>query len=146
MNCRDKIVAAVFLRNNGADSAPTMNATARILLAIVALAALSVSAFAKEHKKKGTAIRVTWKDVPAAVQTTIKSNAAGGKVVEVGKDTAGGVPFYYAEVRGTDRKWTKVYVTETGTLMKVEPDNARNNRKHKPLFGGSSLIGPAPVA
>jgi hypothetical protein len=123
-----------------------MNATGRILVAIVALAALSGSAFAKEHKRKGTAIRVTWKDVPAAAQTTIESNAAGGKVVDVAKDAAGGVPFYCAEVKGTDHKWTKVYVTETGILMKVEPDNARNNRKHKPLFGGSSLIGPAPVA
>jgi hypothetical protein len=122
-----------------------MNATTKILLAIIALAALSGSAFAKEHKKKATAVRVSWKDVPAAVQTTIESNAAGGKVVEVGKDTAGGVPFYYAEVKGTDRKWTKVYVTETGALMKVEPDNARNNRKHKPLFGGSSFTSPAPV-
>jgi hypothetical protein len=123
-----------------------MNATAGFLLAIIALAVLPGSAFAKEHKKKGTAIRVTWKDVPAAVQTTIESNVAGGKVVEVERDTASGVPFYCAEVKGTDRKWTKVYVTETGTLMKVEPDNARNNRKHKPLFGGSSVIGPAPVA
>ena len=123
-----------------------MNATAKILLAIIALAALPGAAFAKEHKKKATAVRVSWKDVPAAVQTTIESNAAGGKVVEVDKDAASGVPFYCAEVKGTDRKWTKVYVTETGALIKVEPDNARNKRKHKPLFGDSSFTSPAPVA
>jgi hypothetical protein len=46
-----------------------------------------------------------------------------------------GVLFYYGEVKGTDRKWTKIYVTESGALMKVEPDNARNKRKHRPLFG-----------
>jgi hypothetical protein len=123
-----------------------MNAIAKILLTITALAALPGSAFAKDHKKKAPGIRVNWKDVPAAVQTTIQSNAAGGKVVEVDKQTANGILFYYAEVRGTDRKWTTVYVTDTGTLIKVEPNNARNKRKHKPLFGSESLIGPAPFA
>ena len=112
-----------------------MNAAAKTLLAITALAALPGLAFARDHKKKATGVQVYWKDVPAAVQTTIQSNAAGGKVVEVDKEAVNGVFFYYAEVKGTDRKWTKVYVTETGSLMKVEPDNARNNRKHKPLFG-----------
>ena len=114
-----------------------MNATAKTLLTITALATLPGLAFAKDHqKKKAAGVRVSWKDVPAAVQTTIQSNAAGGKVGEVDKDTANGVPFYYAEVKGTDRKWTTVYVTDTGALIKVEPDNARNKRKHKPLFGG----------
>jgi hypothetical protein len=113
-----------------------MNAAARSLLAITALAALPCLAFAKEHKKKSTGVRVNWKDVPAAVQTTTQSNAAGGKVVEVNKETVNGVLFYYAEVKGIDRKWTTIYVTESGTLVKVEPDNARNKRKHKPLFGG----------
>jgi uncharacterized membrane protein YkoI len=110
-----------------------MNATAKTLLTITALAALSGSAFAKTKKAAGA--RVNWKDVPAAVQTTIQSNAAGGKVVEVDKETRNGVLFYLAEVKGTDGKWMKVYVTDTGALMKVEADNARNKRKHKPLFG-----------
>jgi hypothetical protein len=123
-----------------------MNATVKTLLTITALAALSGSTFAKDHTKKATGVRVNWKDLPAAVQATIQSNAAGGKVVEVDKETANGVLFYYAEVKGTDRKWMKVYVTDTGTPIKVEPDNARNNRKHKPLFGSESLLGPAPVA
>ena len=123
-----------------------MNATIKTLLTITALAALSGSIFAKDHAKKATGVRVYWKDLPAAVQATIQSNAAGGKVVEVNKETANGVLFYNAEVKGTDRKWMKVYVTDTGTLIKVEPDKARNNRKHKPLFGSESLRGPAPVA
>jgi hypothetical protein len=123
-----------------------MNPTAKTLLTITALAALAGSAFAKDHTKKPTGVRVSWKDLPAAVQTTIQSNAAGGKVVEVEKGTANGVLFYCAEVKGTDHKWTKVYVTDTGTLMKVEPDDARNKRKHKPLFGSESLLGPAPIA
>ena len=113
-----------------------MNAPAKTLLAIAALAALPGLAFARDHKKKGTGVQVSWKDVPAAVQTTMQSNAAGGKVVEVNKENVNGVWYYYGEVKGTDRKWTKVYVLESGVLMKVEPDNARNKRKHKPLFGG----------
>ena len=113
-----------------------MHAIAKTLLAITALAALPGLAFAKDHKKKSAGVEVSWKDVPAVVQTTMQSNAAGGKVVEVDKETVNGVVYYYAEVKGTDHKWTKVYVTESGALMKVEPDNARNKRKHKPLFGG----------
>lgn len=119
-----------------------MNAILKTLLAITAFAALSGSAFPKSPKKKAPGVRVSWKDVPAAVQTTIQSNSAGGKVVEVEKAAANGVVFYCAEVKGTDRKWTKVYVGDNGTLMKVEPDNARNNRKHKPLFGTQPLPGP----
>jgi urease gamma subunit len=121
-----------------------MNAIAKTLLMITALAALSGSAFAKTKKAAG--IKVNWKEVPAAVQTTIQSNAAGGKVVEVNKQTANGALFYYAEVKGTDHKWTTVYVTDAGALIKVEPDKARNKRKHKPLFGSESFTGPAPFA
>jgi hypothetical protein len=111
-----------------------MTATAKTLLMILALAALSSSAFAKTKKAVGAQVR--WKEVPAAAQTAIQSNAAGGKVVQVDKETANNILFYLAEVKGTDGKWSKVYVTDTGSLMKVEPDKARNNRKHKPLFGG----------
>jgi hypothetical protein len=112
-----------------------MHTVAKTLLAITALAALPGLTFAKDHKKKA-GVQVYWKEVPPAVQTTMQSNAAGGKVVEVDKETVNGVGFYQAEVKGTDHKWSKVYVTESGVLMKVEPDNARNKRKHKPLFGG----------
>jgi len=113
-----------------------MHRATKTFLVIAGLAALPGLAFAKDHKKKGNGVEVSWKEVPAAVQTTMQSNAAGGKVVEVEKETVNGVVYYYAEVKGTDHKWTKVYVTEPGALMKVEPDNARNKRKHKPLFGG----------
>jgi hypothetical protein len=77
------------------------------------------------------------------VQATIQSNAGAGKVAEVNKTNVKGRLVYLAEVKGTDRNWTKVYVTDTGTLMKVEPDHARNKRKHRPLFGSKSLLDPA---
>jgi len=112
-----------------------MNTSAKALLTLTVLSALPALAIAGDHKKKSNGVEVSWKDVPAPVQTTMQSNAAGGKVVEVDKETVNGVVYYYGEVKGTDRKWTKVYVTEAGALMKVEPDNARNKRKHKPLFG-----------
>jgi len=97
------------------------------------VAALAIQAFAKEKKPPG--MIVTWKEIPAAAQTTIQTGAAGGKVKEVQKIATNGVIIYCAEVKGADRKWTKVYTTDSGILMKVEPDNARNRRKHKPLFG-----------
>ena len=109
--------------------------TRKILLVILALLALASPAIAKNHKKNPGTI-VNWKNVPAPVQATIQSNAGTGKVKEVEKETAAnGVVFYCAEVKGADGKWTKIYVTEAGVLMKTEPDNARNKRKHKPLFG-----------
>lgn len=110
-----------------------MNATTKILLTITLSAALASSGFAKAKKMHG--VMVSWKELPAAVQATIQSNAAGGKVREAEKVAANGVVYYCAEVKGTDHKWTKVYVTDAGALMKVEADNARNKRKHKPLFG-----------
>ena len=111
-----------------------MNTTLKTLLIIPVIAALSSSAFAK-HDKKPAGVRVNWKDVPVAVQATIQTGAAGGKITETFKETSKGVTFYNSEVKGTDGQWTKVFVTETGALIKVEPDNARNKRKHKPLFG-----------
>ena len=107
---------------------------ARSLLTLTMVVACAIQAFAKE-KKKAPGVSVAWKEIPAAAQTTIQTGAAGGKVKEVQKMTTNGVIIYCAEVKGADRKWTKVYATGAGVLMKVEPDNARNKRKHKPLFG-----------
>ena len=76
-----------------------------------------------------------WKELSAPVQATIQANAAGGKIKEVEKGTANGLIFYCAEVKGTDGKWSKIYVKDAGDLIRSEPDNARNKRKHKPLFG-----------
>ncbi len=137
---RNEAVVAGFLQNNSTDDSPLpkmpMNIAAKTLLAITALAVLPGLAFAEHHKpKKTTGVEVSWKDLPAAVQTTMQSNAAGGKVVEVQKETVNGVLYYYGEVKGSDHKWTKVYVLESGAFVKAEPDNARNKRKHKPLFG-----------
>ena len=108
--------------------------TTKNFLTILALLVLASPALAKKNRKPVTI--VNWKEVPAPVQATIQSNAGAGKVREVQKETAAnGAVFYCAEVKGTDGKWIKVYVSDVGALMKTEPDNARNKRKHKPLFG-----------
>ncbi|MEY2482829.1 MAG: hypothetical protein QOK24_1357 [Verrucomicrobiota bacterium] len=101
--------------------------------AILAVTLFSSPAFAKGTKAPGEIVK--WKEIPAAVQTTIQTSAAGGKVVEVQKIAMNGAFIYCAEVKATDGKWMKVYTTDAGALMKTEPDNARNKRKHKPLFG-----------
>ncbi len=107
---------------------------AKILSLLLLLAAFANPALAKD-KKKAAGVFVSWREVPSVTQTTIQSAAAGGKIKETQKVTTANGSIYCAEVKGTDGKWTKVYATETGTLLKVEPDNARNKRKHKPLFG-----------
>jgi hypothetical protein len=107
----------------------------KIFLALIALSTLVSTALAKEHRKSPGTI-IPWREVPATVQATMKSNAGSGKVKEVQKETAAnGVVVYWAEVKGTDGNWTKIYVNDAGVLLKTEPDNARNKRKHKPLFG-----------
>jgi hypothetical protein len=107
---------------------------AKILSLLLIVAAFATPLLAKD-KKKPAGVLVSWRDVPSLVQTTIQNGAAGGKIKETQKVTTANGSVYCAEVKGTDGKWTKVYATEAGTLLKVEPDNARNKRKHKPLFG-----------
>jgi hypothetical protein len=110
-------------------------ATARISVILILLVATVSTSFAKKSRKQSGAL-VPWKSVPASVQTTLQSTAGSGKVKEVQKiAAANGVVFYCGEVKGSDGKWTKVYVNEAGALIKSEPDNARNKRKHRPLFG-----------
>ncbi|HEV2097174.1 MAG TPA: hypothetical protein VGQ82_11820, partial [Chthoniobacterales bacterium] len=87
-----------------------MNRTRKALATLALIAALAAPALAKEHRKKDKGEKVSWKNVPAAVQATIQSNASGGKVVEVKKETKNGVVIYRAGVKGTDRKMSKVTV------------------------------------
>jgi hypothetical protein len=108
--------------------------TSPAFIVIAALFLLANPAFAKKRPPAGVAVK--WKEVPAAVQTTVQTTAGDAKVKEVRKESANGVVFYFVEVRATDGQWSKIYVKEDGTLMRTEPDNARNKRKHKPLFGG----------
>ena len=108
--------------------------TPKTFLVILALVFIGSPVFAKS-KKKPPGVPVKLKELPAAAQATLQTNAAGGKVKEVNKETVNGLIIYCAEVKGTDGKWSKIYVKDTGDLIKIEPDNARNKRKHKPLFG-----------
>lgn len=104
------------------------------LLILTFLLLVASPAWAKNSKTKGGPI-VPWKEIPAAVQNTIQTAVAGGKVKETQKVISNGATIYCAEIKGSDGQWSKVYASESGTLIKVEPDNARNKRKHKPLFG-----------
>ena len=108
--------------------------TSGIVLVMAALLVFCDPAFAKKQRQPAGTL-VKWKEVPSAIQTTVQTNANGGKVTKVRKQTANGFVFYYAEVKGTDGKWSKIYVKDGGMLLRIEPDNARNKRKHKPLFG-----------
>jgi len=111
-----------------------MTTALKAILIIAATMAIVDQAYGKSQRKPA-GVPISLKKVPANVQATMEKNASGGKVKEVQTDTVNGLVFYCAEVKGTDGKWTKVYVKNDGTLIRVEPDNARNKRKHKPLFG-----------
>jgi hypothetical protein len=111
-----------------------MKTTRRVLVSIGTFLFIAGSAFAK-HSRKTPGVIVKWNDLSAPVQATIQANAGAGKIKEVEKGTANGLIFFCAEVKGIDGKWSKIYVKEAGDLIRAEPDNARNKRKHKPLFG-----------
>ena len=105
-----------------------------VLLLAAGLLVVDGPVFAGKQRPPAGVV-VKWKDVPATVQATVQTNAGGGKVKEVRQETVNGIVLYWAEVKGTDGKWSKIYVKDDGALLRSEPDNARNKRKHKPLFG-----------
>jgi hypothetical protein len=108
--------------------------TSIAVLVAGALLVLANPVFAKKRPPPGVAVK--WKEVPAAVQSAVQTNAGDAKVKEVRKESANGVVYYFVEIKAADGQWSKIYVKEDGTLMRTEPDNVRNKRKHKPLFGG----------
>ena len=112
-----------------------MTTALKAILIIAAIMTITDQAYAKSHQKPSGVV-VSWKKVPAVVQESMEEHSSGGKIKEVQTNGGNGLVFYCAKVKGTDGQWTKVYVKEDGTLIRVEPDNARNKRKHKPLFGG----------
>lgn len=130
-----RTAASIQLAATPADSRcfPLRMPLIRLTLPLILVLALAGPAFA--HNKKPVAgVPLPWKQVPGAVQMTIQAAANGGKVKETRKLTVNSGIVYCAEVKGTDGQWSKVYATESGALLKVEPDKARNKRKHKPLF------------
>jgi uncharacterized membrane protein YkoI len=111
-----------------------MKVTTKLGMAAALFVLLGSSAFAK-HEQKNADNRVDWKTLPAVAQNTIQTNANGGKVKEVTKESQNGITVYRATVKEEGGKLFKVSVTETGTLLKVKEDTSNKKRKHKPLFG-----------
>ena len=66
---------------------------------------------------------VRWKDLPEAVQKTIKANAQGGIIEEIEKETEDGKVVYEAEVELKDGRELEIEVAEDGTLIEIEEDD-----------------------
>lgn len=96
----------------------------RLGIAAVAMALVLPGAFAGDKDSKTTEESVKLTDCPAAVQQTIKDNAAGGEILEVEKETAkDGAVVYEAEVKKADGKKVDIKVAADGKLIKVEADD-----------------------
>ena len=96
-----------------------------LVAAVVALA-LALPAYAEGKKQKE---EVKLADCPAAVQQTIKDNAAGGEILEVEKATKkDGTVVYEAEVKKADGKKVDVKVAADGKLIKVEDAEENNDQ------------------
>lgn len=105
-------------------------------MTLVLVGALATPVLAKDHKHKHKepGQEVKWKDVPVAVQTSLQTNAAGGKITRVGKETKKGAFVYIAEVKTTDGNFSHVTVTDTGKLLGVKAEKHRPKPKHFLLF------------
>ena len=70
------------------------------------------------------------KDLPRAVRATIKKHAAGGKIIEIEKDTVNGTVRYEAEVV-RDGKVFDVLVSTKGKYLGTEKEEEDTNRKNE---------------
>ena len=89
------------------------------LLAFALVGGIAATVLADKNHEKEKDHAVAWKDVPAAVQTTIASEAKGGTVIEVEKSSKKGKDVFEAKVKGTDGKTTEIKVAADGKLLKV---------------------------
>jgi uncharacterized membrane protein YkoI len=83
-----------------------------------ALAALAIQALADDDDKT-----VDWKNVPAAVQSTITANANGGKVGKIETEAENGATTYEAKVKGPNGEKMEIEVAADGTLVETETKN-----------------------
>ena len=94
-----------------------MKTSYRLLLSLTITACSFVLVFAAEQKVKLS-------DCPEAVQKTIKENAAGGKIIEIEKETSkAGTVTYEAEIKKSDGKVIEIEVSEDGKLLKTETED-----------------------
>ena len=70
------------------------------------------------------------KDLPRAVRATIKKHAAGGKIIEIEKDTVNGTVRYEAEVV-RDGKVFDVLVSTKGKYLGTEKEEEDTDRKNE---------------
>ena len=97
-----------------------------VIVSIVAALAAPVFAHGDKDKGKSDEEKVEWNNVPAAVQSTITSNSAGGEVVSVEKEGSD----YEAKVKGKDGKMSEVKVSGDGKLIKVEAEDEEEHGEH----------------
>ena len=95
-------------------------------LVIGLLAGLAIPVLAKENEQT-----VDWKDVPAAVQSTITANANGGTVAEVEKETKKDKVVYEADVKSADGKKTEIKVSADGALIKMKAEGEDKDGDHE---------------
>ena len=87
------------------------------------LLSLTIAAFSLALALAGAEQKVKLSDCPDAVQKTIKENAAGGKIIEIEKETSkNGTVTYEAEIKKSDGKVIEIEVSEDGKLLKTETE------------------------
>ncbi len=103
------------------------------MVALVLTAGLASTVFAERAgKEKKKTEKVSWNDLPAAVQSTISDKAAGARVGQIERKSKKGTIAYEVTVTAVDGKATDLKVAADGKLLKSRPaDNNENKQKGK---------------
>jgi len=88
--------------------------TSKYMVTIAAAAFVASSGTASER-------RVQMKDLPAAVQETVREQTKGGKLVELAEETENGQKFYEAETE-VDGRTRDILINAEGTVVEVEEE------------------------
>src|SRR5437899_9144423 len=100
--------------------------TTNLLVAAVVSAGLAFGGAAQATEEKETAVEM--KDLPAAVQKTIKEKAAGGDIVKVEKENDKGKWNYEVVVKKNGKEWG-FEVDQNGKYLKKHAETKEHKEK-----------------
>ncbi|HZZ43255.1 MAG TPA: hypothetical protein VFE58_09975 [Tepidisphaeraceae bacterium] len=109
--------------------------TKRWILAVIASAGLGLGCSHMHHhdeedEDEGTEIKMTFDQVPPAVQATLTREANGAMIKSVDKEDRHGHPQYETDVMQDGKNW-EIRVSPDGTLISKKIDNEEDEHQGK---------------
>ena len=101
-----------------------------IALASLSLTSVGCSAMHHHHDKEENEVKMSFNDVPAAVQATLRTASNGSTIKTVDKELKNGHTIYEADAI-IDGKNYEILVAEDGKLISKKLDNEANEKHEK---------------